>query len=200
MEFASRVRWIVIVAVFLIAIILIGWGLYSIARSLFNPLQQNGDSSQVESETISSVEQASTVRYIVDGPVVANKEHRSTEVTISRSVVSMKVYSQYGSKLVASKSYTNTDDAYEAFLAALEKLDVTDRVRGTDAEDDYNELGACAQGKRYILEIDTDIRRWSTSCRNVDGTAGFSMGAVRSLVEKQVPDFREILEEGDARL
>ncbi len=185
MEFASKLRWILVIAVISIALILVCWGLFSIARNTFG-----GDSTTTtEEQEEFALEATATASYTVDGPVVANNAHRSYRINVSENVVSMTVYGGYGSFVITEKSYTNTPESYAAFLSALDNADITARARGTTSEDDFNEVGVCASGRRFIVELDTSLRRWSTSCSGGQGTAGFSMPPVGTLFQRQVPDF-----------
>lgn len=192
MELASRLRWAAITLVFIVVLILLGWGLYAIARNVF---VSNGDSSTTQSvsdDDIFSVESAGEVTFTVEGPVVAADEHRSTKITVRPSTVTMTVFKDYGTEAIDTKGYLNSNAAYREFLSALAQENVLLRERGTDIDDDFAEDGVCATGRTFILELDNDIRRWSTSCSRDEGTAGFSMSAVERLFERQVPDHREL--------
>ncbi len=192
MEFASKLRWIVFISIAAVFLILIGWGLFSIAQSIFTP---NTDNNNVVTEelNIEVINTAQTAVFRVEGPVVANEEHRSYEISVAENVVSMKVFQGYQDKVIAEKSYQNTTEAYDVFLSALTILDVNQREKGTDREDDKNDDGFCPSGRRFIVELDSDLRRWSTSCSSKQGTAGFNMISVRNLFQKQVPDFRDLV-------
>jgi hypothetical protein len=192
MEFASRLRWALVILTVVISLILVSWGMYSIARSLFNS-ESNDDTISIEQIDEYSVLSAGSVKYSVDGPVVANQEHDSYTIEVSQNVVSLKVFKSYGQTLVSEKSYKNTAPAYDNFLSALDNLNVTSRTKDTDTDDDYAEQGVCATGKRYIIELDNDVRRWSTSCSSKQGTAGVKMSSVRKLFQKQVPDYRDLV-------
>ncbi len=190
MEFVSRMRWLIVIVVFTLSIGLIGWGLYSIARGIFN---SSSAPAQIEETTGYNVKSAGTASLTVDGPVVANEENRSYKIEVSSGVVSMKVYKSYGQVLLSEKSYKNNDVSFDNFLSALKELNVTSRKKNTTLDDDNSGTGVCSNGKRYIVELDNDVRRWSTSCSSKQGTAGFSMSAIRTLFGKQVPDKNELL-------
>lgn len=192
MEFASKLRWILVVFVLLFLLVFVGWGLSAVARNVFG----SSDTSKVDPElTAVTVDlgESQVVRYIVDGPIVASAVHRSYSIEITRNVASMKVYSDYGQKIVAEKSYVNNTEAFEAFIKSLEASNATARYEGTDSDDDNADGGACATGRRYIIEIDDDIRRWTTSCDRKEGTAAGKMTTMRELFSKQIPDFSELL-------
>lgn len=190
MEFASRLRWILVVTIFIIIVALLGWGLWSIASSIFRPettsVADNGESSHVITST-------SEAKFITDGRVVAREDHRYYEITVSSSTVTMKVFKGYGGETIAVKSYLNSAEAYNVFLSALDQMNVDARRTGTTSEDDYADQGVCPNGKRYIVELDNDVRRWATTCSRNDGTAGFSISPVRQLFQNQVPDYRELV-------
>ncbi len=193
MEFASRLRWIGIVAVFLLALILVGWGMYSIARSVFNANSDSSTTQSISDEDIFSVESAGEVVFRIEGPVVAADEHRSVKITVRPSTVTMTVFKNYGQEAIGTEGSLNSNASYRAFLSALAKEDVLSRQKGTDRDDDFAEEGFCATGRTYILELDNDVRRWSTSCSRDDGTVGFDMTAVLRLFERQVPEYRELI-------
>lgn len=196
MEFASRVRWILVVAVGVLAIGLIIWGLLSIASGIFNT-SESEEIAEVNQEPIYDVRLSGKVRYTIDGPVVANENHRSAVVEVAPSIVTMTVYKSYGQQVVSQNTYPNTNAAYQTFLDALHQLNVNDRLQGTTESDDNAESGVCPQGRRFILEVDSELRRWTTSCSSDDGNAGFSMSELNTLVEDQVPDFDEIVRDID---
>lgn len=189
MELASRIRWILVLVVGILFLFLIGWGLYSIASNMFN-----GDSSETSTtEPTYNVTTAATAKFTNDGPVVASDLHRSYTIEVSQNVVMMKVYKNYGQTVITEKSYSNNPESFITFLNSLENLDVTSRLRGTTAEDDNADKGVCPQGQRFILEIDSNLRRWATTCSTREGNAGFDMLAVKNLFDRQVPDFDELI-------
>ena len=192
MELASRIRWIAVIAGGLLFLVLIGWALFAIAQSIFDSGSSN-NISEVDSSQQITVETANAAFYSVDGPVVANSEHRSYTIEVNQNTVTMTVYSGYGANVIDQKSYLNTAESYETFLSALFNLDVTSRQRITDMSDDFAERGVCASGRRFIFELDNDLRRWSTSCSRDQGTAGFPMNNVASLFQNQVPDYRDLV-------
>lgn len=194
MEFASKLRWILVIVVSVIFLILVCWGLYSIARNTFSPNDEDGTSvSEQEQVDEGSVRSTARAVYTVDGPIVANNEHRSYRIEVTNNSVVMKVYSGYGSSVIAESSYPNTSDSYTAFLSALSNANVTALARGASDQDEFAEIGACATGRKFIVELDSTLRRWSTSCNRVQGNAGFTMSQVGSLFQRQVPDYSTLV-------
>jgi Na+-transporting methylmalonyl-CoA/oxaloacetate decarboxylase gamma subunit len=187
MEFTSKLRWILVVFVLLFFLIFIGWGLSAIARSVFN--RNSANQATVETTENTSLEGIRVARYIVDGPVVASVDHRKYVIEVSPSVVMMRVYSDYGQKVVAEKSYSNNPEAFDAFMKSLEGANATARYANTDEDDDIADTGICPDGRRFIVELGNDIRRWTTSCDRKQGTAAGKMTTMRKLFAKQIPDF-----------
>ncbi len=193
MELASKFRWLIVVFVLLFVLIFLGWGISSIARSVFNRSSTNDTAVDVTSNQ--KLDDVRVARYIVDGPVVASELHRSYSIEITSNVAIMKVYSDYGQKIVAEKSYKNNTEAFNTFIKSLEEANAATRYVGTDEDDDSAEQGVCPEGRRYILELGNDIRRWTTSCDRKEGTAAGKMTTMRKLFAKQIPDFDELVKD-----
>ncbi len=193
METTSRIKWILVMFSLLFVLIFVGWGLSSIARSIFS-----GSSTTSKAEKVLGVsaKDVDTVRLTVDGPVVASKDHRRYTIAVSRRVVSIKLFSDYGQNVISEKSYQNNEESYSNFVQALDNYNVTSRRRNTNVDDDNNEKGVCPTGYRYILELGDDERRWTTSCTFdavTGGTSGVRLSPIRKLFSKQIPDFVDIV-------
>ncbi len=191
MELGSKLRWLIVVFILLFVLVFVGWGLSTIARNVFN--RSESSVTGTDEASVVSLENVKTARYIVDGPVVANAEHRRYQIEVSRNVVTMTLYSNYGQKVLKEKNYSNNEEAYATFMKSLESASATARYNNTDTDDDLAEQGVCPEGRRYILELDDEIRRWTTSCDRNQGTAAGKMTTMRSLFTKQVPDFQDII-------
>jgi len=193
MEFVSKLRWVIVIIIILIVLSIAGWGLATIARNLISSGDSNSEvATDSKSLTTLSATNANVVRYTEVGPVVSGGQHRSYTIEVSRNVVMMRVYSDYGQTVVAEKSYKNDERAFEYFVEALDKQRASARIKGTTEADDNDDIGACPAGRVHIVEIDDNVRRWRTSCNNVKGTAGGNMAAIRLLCSGQVPDFKEL--------
>ncbi|MCA9345983.1 hypothetical protein KC960_00655 [Candidatus Saccharibacteria bacterium] len=192
MGFGSKLKWIIATLLLLVVLVFVGWGLSSIARSVFNKKSDTPTTVNIEENT-TNLDDVKVVRYIVDGPIVASSEHRSYAIEVTAQTVKMKVFSDYGLKVVAEKSYVNNVQSYDNFIKSLEKAKALDRYAGTTSDDDYMDEGSCPRGKRYILEVGDNERRWTDSCDRADGTAAGMMTTMRVLFAKQVPDFDELV-------
>ncbi len=190
MEFTSRLRWLVLITIMFISLILVGWGLFSIANSLFKSAAGGNTVQQTSPYDVSST---LTAKLTVEGPVIAASEQRSYVIEVSAGVVSMKVYKNYGSVLLKEKSYQNNKESYSTFLSALNYLKITSKRKSTAVESNGTSRGVCPSGKRYIVELDREINRWSTSCSVKQGNLDAPMIRIRSLFKKQIPDFSKLL-------
>lgn len=190
MEFISKLRWAIIVIALLLVLVLSGWGIATIIRNTFS----DGD-EQITTNEVTSLDDISvdTVRYTQEGPVVGSSEQRSYTIEVTRNVVIMRVYSDYGQKIIAEKSYLNTEFAFDSLVEALGNAGVLLRAPNTTADEDFAEIGKCPEGRRYIVEIDNEVRRWITDCPKELKTAGGDMPAIRRLFSRQVPDFKELI-------
>ena len=115
MGFGSKLKWIIATLLLLVVLVFVGWGLSSIARSVFNKKSDTPTTVNIEENT-TNLDDVNVVRYIVDGPIVASSEHRSYAIEVTAQTVKMKVFSDYGQKVVAEKSYVNTVKSYDNFI------------------------------------------------------------------------------------
>lgn len=190
MELISKLRWVIVVVALLLLLVLTGWGLAAIARSLFADKSATGTSSEISSLELQN---ADVIRYTQEGPIVASSEHRSYTIEVTRNVVVMRLYSDYGKKIINEKSYLNSETAFENLLKGLESENVLARVPRTTEDDDNAEVGVCPEGRRYVVEVGNEVRRWITDCPEAKKTAGGNMPAIRRLFSKQIPEFRDII-------
>lgn len=193
MEMLSRLRWFILGFVLLIFLILVGWGLTSIARNIFDGAGGSSSSQAIDNADDILIDTVDVTRFTVSGPIVATSDHRSYDIEVNERLVTITLYADYGQTQLERQSYANNDAAYQEFLKALDKAEVLERRNGTDTEDDLNYEGACPTGRRYVVELNDDTTRWSTSCDSSRGTMGGSLRVIRRLFNEQAPDAREIL-------
>ena len=131
----------------------------------------------------------------VHGPVVADEERQSYEITVSTSSRRFAAYNGYTQTQIDSKDFDNTHEGYQQFVYALSRA-------GFDKERDLSEeaaddRGACSSGKRYVYEMfengDLVKRVWTSTCGNAKGTFAGSNNITRELFNKQVPEFRTVI-------
>jgi hypothetical protein len=129
------------------------------------------------------------MRYTIDGQIVADQKHNKVRITVSKDQVLYEQIQGYEGKLVQSKTYPTNVQAFSTFLRALQ---IAHFDKGNKTVDD-DERGYCPQGKRYLYEAidggDTLFRWWGDSCTSEDGSYRGSAGTVRTLFQRQVPDY-----------
>jgi hypothetical protein len=191
MELLSRLRWLFIIFFVVLFLILVGWGLSTIARNIFST-GSSGDQQVEESALL--LNDTDTTKLLVSGPVVASSEHRSYTIEVNPNVVILTLYSDYEQKELEQKSYRNNQESFDVFIKALESVNIASRIRGTDTEDDLRYEGECPTSRRYVVTIDSDFQRWSTACSRTPGTIDPArMSSVRRLFNAQAPDAQEVL-------
>lgn len=136
---------------------------------------------------------SAVMRLTVDGSVTADQQHNKTRITVSKDQVLFEQIQGYEGKLVNSKTYPNNAQAFGTFLRSLElaKFDTGSTTV------DKDERGYCPNGKRYLYEAvdggDTLFRWWNTSCSKTQGSYKGQSGTVRSLFQRQVPDYNTLM-------
>ncbi len=132
------------------------------------------------------------VRLTVDGPINAEQNHRQTQITVTKNMVTYAELGGYKGVVRKSQAYTNTEAAYTSFLRALALAGFTS---GDTSKDLQDERGYCAQGNRNIFELiqsNKDVERyWSTSCGKPKTYLGNSSLTI-SLFKAQVPNYDDL--------
>lgn len=135
----------------------------------------------------SYIDQDSSVRLTIDGPVNAESIHQQERITVSSQSVIYELLQGYAENTEQQKSFANDPQNYDVFLNSLERAGFT---QGNTDEKLKNEKGFCALGKRYIYELivggETKERFWSTSC-NKTRTYNGNINLTLDLFRNQVP-------------
>lgn len=178
---------IVIVALVISAIVALG-------RMLFSG---SGSSSTTTTNSISSsvldTNANRSVRWTVRGPIVAEENFRSYQITVTPNSRNYTVYSGYLGSAISSEDYDNNTRAYEEFVHALINADITNTR--TAASDDIR--GVCATGGiAYTFETlrgdSADQTLWGSTCSQSRGTLGADALKIHALFRNQIPDFKPI--------
>ena len=188
---SSRIIPIILV---LIVIAIVIAALVSLGRAIFG-----GDSSTSQTNTgrdaLLDTSAGHSVRMTVRGPIVANEEFHSYQVTVDSSTRSLVTYQGYLDQTISSKSYGNNLQAYEQFVYALDKADF---MTGDELTGDKNDTrGICATGLVYEFEVindDSTVKRlWTSTCKGSPGSLKASVTQVSDLFLKQIPDSNQLL-------
>lgn len=142
-------------------------------------------------QQVTNINSGRSLRMTVYGPVVANEERESYEISVTTTSRRFTAYKGYSQSQVASSDYDNTYEAYQQFAYALARAGF-DKTREVSA-DQEDDRGACATGKRYVYELfenGTSVKRiWTTNCNNVRGTYGGTNSVTYRLFQSQIPEF-----------
>lgn len=192
----SRVVPVVIV---LIVIALVIAAAVSIGRAIFGGGDQTPVQEDVGQTALLNTSTNRSVRMTVRGPIVADENFRSYQVSVDPLNRSMVTYSGYLEQTINSKQYPNNLKAYEEFVYALDKANL---MKGTAFEGDKDDTrGICASGRVYEFEVlnnNVTVKRlWTSTCKGSPGSFKASVEQVTSLFTKQIPDSRTLLREID---
>ncbi len=193
---SSRIVPIILVLV-VIAIVIAA--LVSLGRAIFGGGESPTDPAQVDvgHEALINTSPNRSVRMTVRGPIVADEDFRSYQITISPSSRVLVTYSGYLNQMLSSKEYPNNKKAYEELVYSLDKAEMMKGDELPDEKDDTR--GICATGNVYEFEVLTDNstvkRLWTSTCKGSPGSFKASVSQVQNLFTKQIPDSRELLKD-----
>jgi hypothetical protein len=155
----------------------------------------SGGSSKVPSTSKTLDSYASTdarVRMTILGPVVANSNYEGLRITIDKNRATFEQLQNYDNRVVDSKTFDNTQLAYQSFLKALDKAGFT---KGNAELKDADYRGFCPLGSTYIFELidkDNAIERfWSNSCGDPKTYYG-NLSLTMELFRRQIPGYNQL--------
>ncbi|MEP7205097.1 MAG: hypothetical protein ABI716_02800 [Candidatus Saccharibacteria bacterium] len=170
--------------------------LVSLTRAIFFSSQTTttpqGDTSQT---ALLSSSADRSVRMTVRGNIVANEDFRSYQITVTPSSRSLVSYTGYLGSGVSLAALDNNIPAYEQFVYALNRADLT---KGAELSGDKNDTrGVCATGLLYsfaILKADTSIKTlWTSTCKGSPGSLDGSVTQLNDLMRAQIPGSRSLI-------
>lgn len=125
-----------------------------------------------------------------EGPINAPENHRTIQVTITPLTRQIDIIAGYQGQVIATKTYDNNQQSFEAFAAALARAGFTQER----AVQSNNSESICAAGSRTHYRIiqngDYDMNHWTASC--TAGTFGGDAPATNRLFQLQIPDYNTI--------
>jgi hypothetical protein len=126
----------------------------------------------------------------IRGPIVGDEKFYSEDVKITPTFRSYTLYNGYRDSIENEQSLDNNTPAYEQFVYALDKANLTAPGEYTSSE--ASDLrGICATGRVYEFAVyDGDARLqwfWTSTCKGSPGTLGASVDQVKNLFVAQVP-------------
>lgn len=189
------VRFLPMVVILLIVIVIIAV-IVSVGRSLLGGGQDNREEATDTVRTaLLDTSGTNSVAMVVRGPIVANEEFRSYKITVSPTIRDLSVYSGYLDRRTDGDRLDNNKSAYEQFVYALDKAQMT-RMRNVEEPDDLR--GICASGYVYdfrILQNDKTLveHMWTSTCDGSKGTLAASKDQLANLFIEQIPNAGELI-------
>lgn len=184
---------IIVVALVVAALVTVGRMIFSGDSGSSNDSNQGKVSLQ---DAVLDRTAERSVRWTIRGPIVADENFRSYQITVTPSSRTYITYSGYLDQLTSSHTYDNNTRAYEEFVFALDKANIS-KTRNSD---DVDLRGVCAtNGIAYMFEtlnngsVDNSI--WSSSCKGSPGTMSADPVKVQALFVNQIPDFKPLFDE-----
>lgn len=175
--------------------------LFNVIRSSFQQTGSNADTKSAsgnppESEPLEKAREAGKpVQFVQRGVVNGQDIHRSLRITVSPTARTIDILEGYNGTVIKSQTFSNTSAAYDAFVAALDGAGFT---KSTDAAGRGTEGEVCPLGYLYTYEIDPNAsqdfyRTWATSCSASQGTFTGSRPQVKTLFQRQIPDYAKFM-------
>jgi len=176
----------------IVVIIIVIAGVVALARLIFT----GGGSSNTAKEEVNVAQQSlltttdgRAVRMTVRGPIVADEDFRSYQITVSPNARNFEAFSGYLVSSTDKQTLANNTAAYDEFVHALSKANL---VAGKQFEGEKNNvLGICATGKVYEFALlnggETDVMYWTSTCGGSPGSLKGSAAQLSRLFLNQIP-------------
>lgn len=186
-RFLPIVLIIVVIIIAIVAIIALG-------RAVFNGGNGSKPAAVDTSQTaLLDTDDSSSVRMTVRGPIVAQENFRSYQITISPSSRLIQTFSGYVGTVIDQNELDNNTDAYTQFVYALNKANL---AKGTADSSDIR--GICASGRVYQFDILSDNESvktlWSSTCSGSPGTLKANTDQLVGLFQAQIPNADSLIE------
>lgn len=187
LRFLPLLVTLLIIAVVIAAIV-------SIGRALLGGNSTSTTENDTSAQMLLNTNDDRAVAMIVRGPIVAQENFRSYKIEVTPFSRSMEVYRGYLDTREKGTDLSNNTKAYEEFVNALDKANMTDTRSGDISN---NLLGICATGYVYEFELlqDGDVTKkiWTSSCSGSKGNMAASKDQVASLFLEQIPNSGELV-------
>lgn len=182
--------------IIVLVIALVVAAIVSVGRMIFFSGSGSQDKATGDiSSSLTDISDSRAVRWSVRGPIVANEKFQSYQISVSPTNRTYTVYNGYLDQVVSTKSYDNNRQAYEQFVYALAKADIT-KSRASSNEDIR---GVCAtHGLAFVFETakegTVDTSEWTSTCGGSKGTMIAKPVQVQALFVNQIPDFTPLFD------
>jgi hypothetical protein len=184
-------RYVTGVLFLIAALVLIILG-FNFIRNIFSDDKKGQPQTQnlQKVNLIESAQKGDPVRYTIQGAIQGEEQFRSIRITVDRNNRTAEVLQGFNYQVIKSQQTPNTQPAYEAFVKAINGAGFTNQIsplgRGDEAQ-------SCPLGQRYSYEIAPDsanhFRTWYTNCNRTTGTFTGNNTLVRTLFQRQIPEY-----------
>lgn len=162
----------------------------SVGRLIFSANTSTPAKTDISREELRDTSPGHSVSVTVRGPIVGDEDFRTYSIEVSPESRQLKTYQGYRDTVIDQKIVTNTAQAYEEFVYALDRAGL---ASGAELEGDRNDTrGICANGKLYEFSILKDGKSvktlWTTTCRSAAGSLRASETILVPLFKDQIPD------------
>lgn len=193
---SSRILPIILI---LIVVAIAIAGLVSLGRMVFGGDQTDPNQVDVGRDALLNTSVDRSVRMTVRGPIVADEQFRSYQITVTPTSRQITSYSGYLETPIQAKQYSNNVKAYEQFVYALDKANM---MNGQELAEEQNDTrGICATGRVYefeVLRASSSVKRlWTSTCKGSPGSFKANVEQIEDLFFSQIPDAREVLKDLD---
>lgn len=162
----------------------------SISRGLFNNNAANEQQNSQARSNLLNLDVDRSVRLTVRGPLVADENFRSYTITISPTERKLVTYKGYQTQQIAESTLSNTSKAYDEFVHALDKANLTKGAPFTGDKD--SQTGVCAIGRVYdfsLLAADNTVEHlWTSTCGGSPGSLVANPEQLINLFQVQIPE------------
>lgn len=189
---ARIIRWIIYVIVGILLILL----LFAAYRGIKNAFKESSSTS-APTQTVNLNDyktNGAQLQYVTDGPIVASENHFQYVVTISATQRTVTVIKGYNQAPALSKSFSNNQASYEAFLAAINSAGFANTKSVADG---VTLASQCSLGNKYSYQILSGgampLNSWNTSCDTSGGTFNGRTSLTQELFQAQIPNYFDIV-------
>ena len=174
-------------------------GLVALARALFfSGSTSNAPATNyvaVARENLLSTTDGSAVSMTVRGPIVADENFRSYQITVSPNERKVQTFKGYLDTTIDQQTLGNNLAAYEQFVFALDKANM---ATGRQLDEEKNDVrGICATGRVYEFKVikagEVTQTLWTSTCSGSNGSLRANVTQLTQLLTSQVPDAQALI-------
>jgi len=184
---------ILTIVIIIVAIV----GLVTLARALFFSGASSTTQSEVDTnqQALLDTTDGSAVSMTVRGPIVADENFRSYQIIVTPNSRDMKTYSGYLGTILKQETLGNNTAAYDQFVHALDKANMS---AGKQLSDEKNDVrGICATGRVFefsTLKSGKTIQTlWTSTCNGSQGSLKANETQLSQLFQNQIPNADALL-------